>query len=143
MNKKERAEEKKRKRGDQWKAYYAAHKEPILNQQREYRHTTRGHLVRKAAARRRNARMRLSGGALKGSDWDLLRAAFGYKCAYCGRAESEVGPFEPDHATPVARGGRTTLDNIRPACPTCNQRKGDQSAEEFLEVLAKERRLKP
>lgn len=44
----------------------------------------------------------------------------GFRCAYCGRGEPEGVKLHIDHIVPVARGGRTELENLVTACATCN-----------------------
>jgi 5-methylcytosine-specific restriction endonuclease McrA len=53
-----------------------------------------------------------------------------HACAYCG--VSGV-PLELDHVVPRSRGGSDRESNRVPACHTCNQRKGNQSIQEFLQ----------
>ncbi len=49
-------------------------------------------------------------------------------CAYCG----VVGvPLEIEHLVPRSRGGSHRVWNLTLACRPCNQRKGNQTAEEF------------
>lgn len=47
------------------------------------------------------------------------RAYYGGRCWMCGK----IGPFM-DHVKPLARGGSMWPSNLRPACWTCNGRKG-------------------
>ncbi len=51
--------------------------------------------------------------------WDALVTAWG-GCAYC---TTEDGPFQRDCVLPISRGGRYTLDNVVPACRSCNTSK--------------------
>lgn len=44
----------------------------------------------------------------------------GFRCAYCGRGETDGVRLHIDHLVPVARGGATTLDNLVTACQECN-----------------------
>jgi hypothetical protein len=44
----------------------------------------------------------------------------GFRCAYCGRGEPDGVRLHIDHLEPVARGGRTDLDNLVTACADCN-----------------------
>jgi 5-methylcytosine-specific restriction endonuclease McrA len=44
----------------------------------------------------------------------------GFRCAYCGRGEAERVRLHIDHLVPVARGGRTVIDNLVTACQDCN-----------------------
>lgn len=41
-------------------------------------------------------------------------------CAYCGVTDK---PLQRDCVQPISRGGRYTLDNIAPACASCNASK--------------------
>lgn len=56
---------------------------------------------------------------LTDAQWLALQAAWG-GCAYCG---SNLAPLHRDCVLPIARGGRYTLTNVVPACPTCNTSK--------------------
>jgi hypothetical protein len=51
--------------------------------------------------------------------WAALLAAWG-GCAYCGSTESTL---QRDCVLPISRGGRYTLDNVVPACTSCNASK--------------------
>jgi hypothetical protein len=56
---------------------------------------------------------------LSDAQWAALREAWG-GCAYCGAA----GPgLQKDCVLALSRGGRYTLDNIVPACRSCNASK--------------------
>ena len=56
----------------------------------------------------------------------IIRQAFGYRCAYCGVHENEVGSeLELDHFHPRAAGGTDDLDNLVYCCSACNRIKGD------------------
>jgi len=46
------------------------------------------------------------------------------QCAYCGTAASEEVRLEADHFLPLALGGPDTIDNLLPACPSCNRGPG-------------------
>lgn len=41
-------------------------------------------------------------------------------CELCHRAPATTA----DHITPISRGGTSALTNLRPACATCNSRRG-------------------
>lgn len=51
------------------------------------------------------------------------------KCAYCDR---ENVPMEVEHIHPQSKGGSNRVSNLCLACHDCNQKKGNQSIEEFL-----------
>ena len=46
----------------------------------------------------------------------------GYRCRKCGRKTKDL---EIDHIYPIAKGGKTTMDNLQTLCHRCNARKGD------------------
>lgn len=56
---------------------------------------------------------------LSEQQWAALKTAWG-GCAYCGATD---GPLQRDCVLPLSRGGRYTLDNIVPACSSCNASK--------------------
>jgi 5-methylcytosine-specific restriction endonuclease McrA len=56
---------------------------------------------------------------LTDEQWTALRAAWG-GCAYCGATDK---PLQRDCILALSRGGRYTLDNVAPACPSCNTSK--------------------
>ncbi|WP_309229549.1 MULTISPECIES: HNH endonuclease signature motif containing protein [unclassified Blastococcus] len=70
-------------------------------------------------ARRRKRRMDAVEHDLSPEQWSALQAAWG-GCAYC-RATGV--PLQRDCVLPISRGGRYTLDNIAPACGSCNASK--------------------
>ena len=74
---------------------------------------------RARAARKRKRRMDRVEHDLSVEQWNALKAAWG-GCAYCG-AEDE--PLQRDCVLPLSRGGRYTLENIVPACRSCNASK--------------------
>lgn len=61
-------------------------------------------------------------------DWDALLAAWG-GCAYCGAADRAL---QRDCVLPVSRGGRYTLDNVVPACGSCNASKCNDEVTSWL-----------
>ena len=56
---------------------------------------------------------------LTDEQWDALRRAWG-GCAYCGVTDR---PLQRDCVRAISRGGRYTLDNVVPACGSCNASK--------------------
>ena len=59
---------------------------------------------------------------------EYLLEKFGRKCTYCG---ADVVPLQIEHIVPKARGGTNRVSNLTLACEACNQKKGNQTAEEF------------
>jgi 5-methylcytosine-specific restriction endonuclease McrA len=56
---------------------------------------------------------------LSDAQWASLEEAWG-GCAYCGATGQ---PMQKDCVLALSRGGRYTLDNIVPACRSCNASK--------------------
>ena len=76
--------------------------------------------TRKArATRKRKMRMGAVEHDLSEGQWAALKAAWG-GCAYCGETDE---PLQKDCVQALSRGGRYTLDNIAPACRSCNASK--------------------
>jgi 5-methylcytosine-specific restriction endonuclease McrA len=76
--------------------------------------------TRKArASRKRQKRMRAVEHDLSPAQWTALQEAWG-GCAYCGTTGV---PLQKDCVQALSRGGRYTLDNIAPACRSCNASK--------------------
>jgi 5-methylcytosine-specific restriction endonuclease McrA len=56
---------------------------------------------------------------LSDEQWAALMVAWS-GCAYCGATDT---PLQRDCVLPISRGGRYTLDNVVPACRSCNASK--------------------
>jgi 5-methylcytosine-specific restriction endonuclease McrA len=73
-----------------------------------------------------------SAGELTEAAWLRLCFEYAYACAYCGAWTT----LTADHRLPLSRGGTNSIENILPACGTCNSRKGTMSEEEFRASLS-------
>ena len=56
---------------------------------------------------------------LTDEQWDALKTAWG-GCAYCGATDRTL---QRDCVLAISRGGRYTVDNVVPACRSCNTSK--------------------
>jgi 5-methylcytosine-specific restriction endonuclease McrA len=65
---------------------------------------------------------------LTAEQWSALVAAWG-GCAYCGDAE---GALQRDCVLAISRGGRYSLDNVVPACRSCNASKCNDEVTTWL-----------
>ncbi len=79
-------------------------------------------------ARRRKRRMDRVTHDLTDEQWAALQAAW-KGCAYCGATDK---PLQRDCVLPISRGGRYTLDNIAPACASCNASKCNDEVTSWL-----------
>jgi hypothetical protein len=55
------------------------------------------------------------------------------KCYCCKHEQIEIRSFECGHVVAEAKGGKLTLDNLRPICRGCNSSMGTMSMEEFAQ----------
>lgn len=65
---------------------------------------------------------------LSDAEWSAIQAAWG-GCAYCGASDK---PLQRDCVLALSRGGRYTLDNIAPACGSCNASKCNEEVTGWL-----------
>ena len=61
---------------------------------------------------------------LTSNQWKQILEMFNFRCAYCG-SDIKMRPTQ-DHVIPISKGGTHTIDNIVPACQSCNSSKKDQ-----------------
>jgi 5-methylcytosine-specific restriction endonuclease McrA len=76
---------------------------------------------------------------LRKTRWWQQKTAPGL-CYYCGR-KTAFKDLTMDHLVPLARGGRSTRENLVPSCKKCNNKKKSMLPlewEEYLEQLGKE-----
>ncbi len=59
---------------------------------------------------------------------EYLLEKYNRTCVYC---KAKNIPVEIDHIVPKSKGGSNRVSNLTLACRSCNQRKGNQTAEEF------------
>jgi len=79
-------------------------------------------------ARRRKRRMARVTHDLTSEQWAALQEAWA-GCAYCGATDR---PLQRDCVLPISRGGRYTLENIAPACGSCNASKSNDEVTGWL-----------
>jgi hypothetical protein len=63
---------------------------------------------------------------------DQVKAKYDFKCAYCGETPEKLCI---DHLWPVQAGGTNDLENLMPACFSCNNYKMTHSLESFRTEL--------
>jgi HNH endonuclease len=100
-------------------AYHAANPDKI-NKRRRQRYAEN---PSKPLANNKRRKARIRGATqndLTAAQWQTIKEHFGHRCAYCGR---KMARLTQDHITPVSQGGAHTLQNVVPACVTCNAKK--------------------
>jgi len=83
---------------------------------------------RARAARRRQRRVKAVVNDLSTEQWEALKAAWN-GCAYC---EATDRPLQRDCVMAISRGGRYTVDNVVPACGSCNTSKCNDEVTSWL-----------
>lgn len=61
------------------------------------------------------------------SDWKELLLKFGHQCAYCG----SKARITKDHVIPISKGGVHEMNNLVPACSSCNSSKSNHLLDEW------------
>ncbi len=80
------------------------------------------------AVRKRKRRLAAVDHDLTAEQWQTLTDLWG-GCAYCAATDR---PLQRDCVQALSRGGRYTLDNIVPACGSCNASKGNDEVTGWL-----------
>jgi 5-methylcytosine-specific restriction endonuclease McrA len=83
---------------------------------------------RARAARKRRTRFLAADNDLTAAEWTSIRSAWGC-CAYCGGTDEAL---QKDCVLPLSRGGRYTLENVVPACRSCNASKSNDEVTGWL-----------
>jgi 5-methylcytosine-specific restriction protein A len=73
---------------------------------------------------------------LRKTRWWQQKTASG-ACYYCGKIVKHR-ELSMDHLIPLARGGRSTKDNLVPSCKDCNNKKKSMLPVEWEEYINKE-----
>jgi len=111
--------------------YDAAHPASASARRKRYRQAHPE--VRRVITQLRRARLAGAGGKYSAREWADLVERYEGKCAYCG----VLAPLQPDHRVPLALGGSNLIENILPACGSCNRRKHLMSEAQFRARLGR------
>lgn len=101
------------------RAYYANHRPECLARSVAWRRKNyQKHLE---SCRKRTALKRAAGvDRLTAAQWEAIKEAFKFRCAYCGRKPKRL---TQDHVKALMRGGPHISSNVVPACAPCNSKK--------------------
>jgi 5-methylcytosine-specific restriction endonuclease McrA len=86
---------------------------------------------RARAARKRKRRVDAAGSDLTAAQWELILNAWG-TCAYCRTPASADAVLQKDCVLPISRGGRYSVDNVVPACRSCNASKCNEEVTHWM-----------
>ncbi|EMH2709957.1 RRXRR domain-containing protein [Clostridioides difficile] len=67
---------------------------------------------------------------------EYLLYTYGHTCQYC-KGLTNDHQLEIEHKHPKSRGGSNSIRNLTLACRTCNQEKGNNTLDEWLQSLSK------
>jgi 5-methylcytosine-specific restriction endonuclease McrA len=104
--------------------YRKKNKSRIREREEQWRATPQGRLKRLTTQRRRQGLLKGQQSQIPAEQLNRLFEYFDYSCAYCGIK----GNLTIDHVLPVASGG-TDLNNLVPACGSCNSSKSKKQME--------------
>lgn len=89
-----------------------------------------GRYIRNINEQKRRCSINKSDNYLTIDEWNLILDNFNHECAYCGKKQDILSQ---DHVIPVIKGGGYTIDNIIPACNSCNSRKNSKDLSYFYD----------
>ena len=78
--------------------------------------------------RRRALKANARGDGVTARQWRNMQEDYNYLCAYCNQKK----PLAMDHIVPLSKGGKHDIENMVPACKSCNSSKNDTSLLIFL-----------
>ena len=105
--------------------YYQENKSEIKRKQRVY-DKEHPEIHRTIRANRRAAE-----GSFTPAEFRSICEKYSWKCFYCD-TDIDLKSASPDHYIPLARGGTSYIENIRPSCLSCNLHKNNKTPEEFM-----------
>lgn len=80
-------------------------------------------------SRKRRRKVAARPNDLSPAQWDAIKLAWAGACAYCGATNRAL---QRDTMLPISRGGAYTLENVVPACASCNASKGNDEVTSWL-----------
>jgi len=96
-------------------------KDYVKKRNKEYRMKNKEAFVLRTAKYR--ARKLELEATLTNEQWQSIKLLFRNKCIYCGKRTKSL---EREHVVPVSSSGAFILQNIVPACRSCNAHKGNR-----------------
>jgi 5-methylcytosine-specific restriction endonuclease McrA len=91
-------------------------------------------------SRKRRRKVGARDNDLTDPQWAAILTAWGDACAYCG-SDGKGKALQRDTMLPISRGGRYTLENVVPACGSCNASKGNDEITGWLRRTRRDERL--
>lgn len=117
--------------------YQAEHSKQKCEYDRNYRAARPG-ISTERWRRRRALEMNAEGNGVTIQEWEEIKKDYNYLCAYCNQKKT----LEMDHIVPLSKGGKHDVDNVVPACKSCNSSKTASSLLIFLYQRLPKRKTK-
>lgn len=98
----------------------------VMEHERRYA-TYAAEVLRNVRNRRRAIKAAVPVVDLTPEQWWFVQCMFDHRCAYCSKRTK----LTQDHLIPISKGGNHTVDNVVPACASCNTKKGSKCLSEW------------
>jgi 5-methylcytosine-specific restriction endonuclease McrA len=112
-------------------AAWAKANKPKINERRRKRYAQDPSKVKAQLAKRYALRRNAPVNDLTAEDWEAIKAHYGYRCVYCPDTCQEcrkgTHKLTKEHLTPLSKEGPHTLNNVVPACRSCNGKRGNRA----------------
>jgi 5-methylcytosine-specific restriction endonuclease McrA len=109
------------------KKYREKNWDEILDYQRLWRKQINPSANRERMHKRRHNMMRTGLTLVRNSLWQDQIKKSGFKCFYCGK-QCTAQSLQQDHVIPLSKNGLHCMENLMPACRSCNASKGNKDA---------------
>jgi len=113
------------KQKERQRIYYELNTEKVIARKRKYRLCHKDEYkmyFNKSKAKRKTMAINVLV-TFTNTQWDSCKREFDFRCSYCGK---EVKELAQDHFYPLSLGGNYTVENIVPACTSCNSSKSNK-----------------
>jgi 5-methylcytosine-specific restriction endonuclease McrA len=117
-------EDNKEKIKEYARSHYIKNRERLIENSKQYQKNNADKLRTEKRIRdhKRSAKEKLLDYNYSAVDWANCKNRFDNKCAYCGKESN----LSQDHFIPLSKGGEYTINNIVPACGSCNSSKSNK-----------------
>ena len=113
-----------------YKKWKARDPKAVLEMERRYR--KKNAIKINYHNRKRKDRKKNNGGSHTLAQWLQKVNSLGWKCFYCPTILT-IETLTKDHVIPFKRGGRDDIENVVPACLSCNCSKSAMTGDEFIQ----------
>lgn len=112
--------------------YYENNKEAFSKRNKKYRNENLDEILLRNRQREKSLEQFP---IIKQSEIDQLLKNNKHQCFYCKTNVKRGINLHLDHKAPLFHGGSHSIDNLVPACKSCNLKKGTKTVDEFLDRI--------